>query len=398
MKRIVTLTTSRTGGGGLAALNLVEELQRADYDLVVISRENANAVFGTGKLRARMKTQISKVFTFLNRLNATKQFGFVSPHSFGYVSYNSIIRLNPDVVHIHNWYNLISVKTLRKLIENQNIVMTAHDARILSGACHVLLECREFRHGCTNCPAIRIGKSRAEKSWRILRKAMNSAHNLTIVSPSRWLELELTNTMLPNKNIRIAKIQNIISNEYFSQDVYLPKNELRKILFISADLNSEFKGGKVLVDAMRLVAEKDSAKHWQVTLVGNGDMPVAGTANLEFTKVSFSSQEELLDLYKSSDLLVIPSSFDNFPTVAIEAQLSGLPVLGTRVGGIPEILQDGKYGFLCDFDRRSIAEAISTLSIKELNKIGKQAFVDAKSRFSNLRIISEYESVLHEQR
>lgn len=398
MKRIVTLTTSRTGGGGIAALNLVEGLQNADYDFVVISRENVDSILGTKKINVKIKTQISRLVTFLNRYSTTKRFGFVSPDSFGYLSYKSIVKLNPDVVHIHNWYNLISVKTLKKIIENQNTVITAHDARILSGACHVLLECRKFRHGCKNCPAIRIGKQRAVKSWKILRKAMNSPHNLTIVSPSRWLELELTRNMPSKKNLKIVKIENMISNKYFSQDSYLPKNEIRKILFISADLNSEFKGGKLLIDAMKLVAEKDTSKKWKVVLVGKGELRAVGTANLEFIKESFSSQEELINLYKSADLLVIPSSFDNFPTVAIEAQLCGLPVLGTRVGGIPEILKKGKNGFLCDFDRNSIAEAILSISTEELNKVGNQAFADIKNRFNNHRVISEYESVLHEQR
>lgn len=394
MKRIVTLTTSITGGGGIAALNLVQGLQRGNFEFVIISRENVDSIVHTQKINAKIKSQISKLVTFFNHLSATRRFGFVSPNSFGYMSYRSIIRLNPDEVHIHNWYNLISVKTLRKLIANQTTLLTAHDARILSGACHVLLECREFERGCNSCPAIRLGKQRAARSWRKLREAMISPHNLTIVAPSQWLEKELVKSLPSNKNLRIIKIENMISSAYFSQKEFVPRNEFKKILFISADLNSEFKGGEMLIEAMKLVAERDPTRYWEVTLVGNGELQVEDKSNLEFKQVSLSSQDELIKMYQSADLLLVPSSFDNFPTVAIEAQLCGLPVLGTRVGGIPEILQNGRNGFLCEFDKISIAEVILSITPEELNRIGRQAFENAKERFSNSRVLSEYERVL----
>lgn len=393
MKRIVTLTTSRTGGGGIAALNLAERLQQVDFEVVVISRENVDNIVGTHKFICRLKSQISRLVTFFNHSILTRRFGLISPYSYGYLSYRSIMKLNPDEVHIHNWYNLISLKTLRKLIENQITVLTAHDARILSGACHVLLECRKFRGGCNNCPAIRVGKHSAARSWRSLRGAMNAPNKLTIVSPSKWLEEELKQTLPSESNLRILNIENMISDEYFSQNLYLPKKEIKKILFVSADLNAEFKGGKILIEAMELVAERDNSRNWKVNLVGKGDLRFANQANLEFQILSLSSQLDLISMYKSADLLVIPSSFDNFPTVAIEAQLCGLPVLGTRVGGIPEILQNGKNGFLCDFNKTAIAELILSLTTEELNRIGKQAFEDAKIRFSNHRVFAEYERI-----
>lgn len=394
MKRIVTLTTSRTGGGGLAAMNLTEGLQRVDVEIVLISRENVDSIVGTHKLTAGVKLQISRLVTFFNRISSTKRFGFVSPYSFGYLSYRSIIKLKPDEVHIHNWYNLISVKTLVKLIENYDTKVISHDARILSGACHVLLECREFRRGCNNCPAIRVGKRRAAKSWRRLRAAINAPQNLTIVSPSQWLETELRETFPLKTNLKIIKIENLVSSEFYSQNEYSPKKVIKKILFISADLNSEFKGGRMLIDAMNLVAERVPSRNWEVTLVGKGNLQAGSKANLQFKTVSPSSRTELIRFYQSADLLVIPSSFDNFPTVAIEAQLCGLPVLGTRVGGIPEILQEGRNGFLCGFSKTSLADEILSLTPEDLNRVGKRAFKDAKLRFSNARILSEYERLL----
>jgi glycosyltransferase involved in cell wall biosynthesis len=62
------------------------------------------------------------------------------------------------------------------------------------------------------------------------------------------------------------------------------------------------------------------------------------------------SQTELLSLYAQADILAMPSLTEGFGTVFLEAMAAGVPVLGTRVGGIPEIIEDGQNGLLIDPD------------------------------------------------
>ena len=66
---------------------------------------------------------------------------------------------------------------------------------------------------------------------------------------------------------------------------------------------------------------------------------------------------------RSIDLLVCPSiEFDPFPTVLLEAGLVGLPVLASRVGGIPEIVEDNKTGLLITpADSRILTQAMEKL-------------------------------------
>ncbi|MFH1760396.1 MAG: glycosyltransferase family 4 protein [bacterium] len=70
---------------------------------------------------------------------------------------------------------------------------------------------------------------------------------------------------------------------------------------------------------------------------------------LEFLEFTGSvDKDKLAEYYTSCDLFVIPSLYDNFPNTLLEAMAFGCPVVGSRTGGIKEIIQDQKNGLLCE--------------------------------------------------
>ena len=60
---------------------------------------------------------------------------------------------------------------------------------------------------------------------------------------------------------------------------------------------------------------------------------------------------ELPVYYRAAGVLVVPSAYEGLPYVILEAMQQGTPVVATRVSGHPEVIEDGRNGFLVDLDK-----------------------------------------------
>ena len=82
----------------------------------------------------------------------------------------------------------------------------------------------------------------------------------------------------------------------------------------------------------------------------------------DVTFLGYVPDEKLPLLYSASDIFVLPAIYENFPFAILEAQSTGLPVISTKVGGIPEFLVDNENGFVIDpGDETQLTEKLLTL-------------------------------------
>jgi N-acetyl-alpha-D-glucosaminyl L-malate synthase BshA len=96
-----------------------------------------------------------------------------------------------------------------------------------------------------------------------------------------------------------------------------------------------------------------------------------------------------------ADLMLLPSQLESFGLAALEAMACEVPTVATRVGGVPEVIDDGKTGLLAEVgDVDTMArQAIELLSDEnKLRLMGKRARIAAQTRFCSTKIIPEYES------
>jgi glycosyltransferase involved in cell wall biosynthesis len=97
-----------------------------------------------------------------------------------------------------------------------------------------------------------------------------------------------------------------------------------------------------------------------------------------------------------SDVLLLPSELESFGLVALEAMACEVPVIATRVGGIPEVVQDGAHGYLYDVGNvasmaRSCIDILADPALRAA--MGKAARDHANQEFCASKIVLQYEDL-----
>jgi glycogen(starch) synthase len=126
-------------------------------------------------------------------------------------------------------------------------------------------------------------------------------------------------------------------------------------------LVGELKAKKGAAQFVSVLASTSHASHVHLRLVGDVDTELQGVLaaaaasendarRLTFTVEPFRDRLALLEVYASLDWIALPSLYDGLPNVLLEAMSVGVPVLGTRVGGMADVVVDGKTGVLFDAD------------------------------------------------
>jgi glycosyltransferase involved in cell wall biosynthesis len=120
------------------------------------------------------------------------------------------------------------------------------------------------------------------------------------------------------------------------------------------------------------------ADRFHLLLAGELEASAAGLMEgVAHTQLPTMDRFELLPLYLACDLVVLPSHYDGFPNVLIEAMALGRPILGSTAGGMRDVLADGEEAFLfAPGDIHACREAIAraaTASEHDLQRMGAAA-------------------------
>jgi glycosyltransferase involved in cell wall biosynthesis len=117
--------------------------------------------------------------------------------------------------------------------------------------------------------------------------------------------------------------------------------------------------------------------------------------------LGYVPDEKLPDLYAASDMFVLPAIYENFPFAILEAQATALPVISTKVGGIPEFLTDYENGFVIDpGDSTQLTQKVLTLLrdsklAKEMGERGRKLIEEKLSwRLITSQVIDVYNKLL----
>jgi glycosyltransferase involved in cell wall biosynthesis len=219
------------------------------------------------------------------------------------------------------------------------------------------------------------------------RKILDGSEKLTFISPSRWLAKMAGESSLLN-GFPVHVIENPVPTEIFENVKRNNKNTNEKIQlgFIAENLTNPYKGLNTLLDAL---SQKNLADRYELNLFGRRH-GLKFEENLVVRNQMFSGAQGTADALASIDVLVVPSLQDNFPSVVIEALVSGIPVIGSSIGGIPEVLNDLN---MPTFEAGNVNQLTKVLDEYQEIILDKKTKEEIKSRFSYKTSSASHESI-----
>jgi N-acetyl-alpha-D-glucosaminyl L-malate synthase BshA len=231
----------------------------------------------------------------------------------------------------------------------------------------------------------------------ITKFSIEKSDGLTAVS--RYLKEE-TSSAFGCAGERIQVIPNFIDPAVYDRARYAPQlrdqiDAGRKVLIHI----SNFRPVKRIRDVIAIYARV--AREIPSVLVMVGDGPDRADAEQEARRLGISDSvfflgklDSVAPLLASADLFLLPTSSESFGLSALEALACGVPVVGTRSGGLPEVVRDGETGALCDVgDVAGMAAAAIALlgDADRWQAASTLAAADARTRFSLDEVVGQYE-------
>lgn len=236
----------------------------------------------------------------------------------------------------------------------------------------------------------------------LIRFGIEQSDVVTAVSNSL---IEETNELVrPNKEIQTVY-------NFIDERVYFPRDMsgLKKEYGIQEDEKvlihiSNFRKVKRVQDVVQAFAQIVKRVKTKLLLVGDGPefctiIQLVKSLHIEDHVLFLGKQDNVTELLAMSDLMLLLSEKESFGLVLLEAMACGVPCIGTRVGGIPEVIQHGETGYICEVgDIYGIAEKATKLFENEKlhRDMAKRAMEVAYEQFRSEKIVSQYEAIYYD--
>lgn len=332
-------------------------------------------------------------------------------------------RVRPDVVHMNLVHRQITLSILDAPYLREHhvpVVWTAHDYigvcpsyTMLDGAGNVCDACLGghysncLKRKCVKGSTAKSGMAAVEGEFLKLTHAYRKIDR--IICPSKFLMDKMAEGGFPRE--QLIWMPNFITRETARaiEGVVHPVDDAPYFLYFGR-LSAE-KGVDVLIEAFSEVFSR-LPNGWRLKIAGTGPVEERLCALAEKSAAShaieflgFKSGEELRSLIKGARWSVVPSAWrENMPYAIVESLAAGTPVIGSDIGGIPELVRDGETGLTFAVgDVKELSGALLTsasLSKKQRMEMSEEckAFVHkncAQDKYMS-RLIALYQGLVRE--
>ena len=421
--KILLLNYTDTGGGAaIATERLLTALRHNDInaELGVIEKKIFNTSVIVLKKNSFIERYlfyriIKKIFIYIENKIYKNNFKTSNPiqHSTNkktLIDINYINKSDYDLIHLH-WinYDMISIEDIAKI--NKPIVWTMHDSWVFCGAEHhpnILENDTRFIEGYNknNKPKTTLGYDICRKTWERKKKSWKNA-KFNFISPSNY-EKDCFNksALFKNSQSNCTVIPNIIPENTFKPFDNKTLKELCQIPFGKKVIGSgaaevttkkSIKGEYLLIDTFKKIHNKSD---YHLVIFGDNNNLFLNELQISTFSTGFISNSYILaGIYNLCDVFVCSSLIESFGLVCLESLFCGVPVVAFNTGGIPDIVEHKKTGYLAQcFDTDDLYSGIC-YCIDNHDELSHNALIKAHNDFNNKDIIQRhvdfYKSVLN---
>jgi glycosyltransferase involved in cell wall biosynthesis len=336
-----------------------------------------------------------------------KQIGLTTGHIYNHqvrrLAEHAMQEFRPEIVHVHTIQGHLSPSVLLPFREHSvPIVQTLHDYRLLCPAIHFLSK-GQVCEACKGKRYYQCALNRCRKGG--LFKSSVAALGSYVSDYIYQYDKLISAYIAPSEFMRKKMVEygyapdkiHLLPNAYFGQ-VPGPEGAKREHILFAGRLSPE-KGGDLLVRAAKNLKA-------MVNIAGDGPererlqalAKQIGVNNVKFP--GFLNASELSCLYQNALVTVLPSRwYENGPLVVLESYANATPVVGARIGAIPEFVDEGKTGLLFapnDADDLHDVLQYCVTHPESLRPMGEAALSVVKAKYSPTAYIEELEDILND--
>ena len=339
-------TLDKRGGAAKVAYSLKEELEKRGHEVsMFVGRKYSD--------EKNIKL-LNDVRSFSGKIR--RKLAYWLANDIDVFSSNHILKTEEfkkaDIIHCHNLHGYyFNLGTLEKISALKPIVWTFHDMWPITAHCAHAFDEKINENGFFNCPSLNIPPAIAWHNERYLEKRKGEIYeksNFHIVTPSKWLAEKVGQSTLKDKPISV--IYNGVDTNIFKplrsdlhklrSDLNLPTDKQIILVVAKGGASNPWKGGHYAQEAIK--ALKGDSRAFFVDLGGN-----TSHDSHQLKTVSYVPDPvTLAKYYSAADMLLYPSIADNCPLVVLEAMACGLLIVSFATGGIPELVDHLKTGYI----------------------------------------------------
>lgn len=339
----------RAGGAEIMVENLTYELIALGHDVNVISLYDF-----TSPITQRLESRNIRVH-FLHKKRGL-DYSIIKKLVDIFIDYK------PDIIHTHLYVMIYAIPAANKS-HVKGRVHTVHSVAKKENAFFHRLLCRGYYHHCNVLPV-----------------ALSNIIKQTIIE-----EYKITEVPVAFNGIDLNRC--IIKEDYHIENI---------IRIIHVGRFAKVKNHSALIKGFSIFHQ--THPNAELSFIGTGELEKSSRLLVSALGLAecihfLGVQADVYPFLNQADIFILPSLWEGTPMTLMEAMGTGLPIIASNVGGIPDMIEDKKEGFLVEPSPQEIADALAKLSEDDVLRadFGRNAFLGAERFSSKITAKNYYE-------